>query len=76
MRRTTSGHRLPLYRFPELRCTSEVQGERKVKLACFSEPQPSLAMHFSQMHCKDNKKYPDFPTFKKLISNLFQMLIL
>jgi hypothetical protein len=38
MRRTTSGHRLPL------------------------------------LHCKINKNKPDFPTFKKLISNLFQML--
>ena len=31
-------------------------------------------MHFSQMHCKGTKNNRDFPTLKKLIPNLFQML--
>ena len=69
MRRTTSGHRLPLS------TASEVQGECRGELAW---PLLSRSLHsYSQLHdCeyKDNKKFPDFPTFKKLISNLFQML--
>ena len=69
MRRTTSGHRLPLS------TASEVQGECRGELAW---PLLSRSLHsYSQLHdCeyKDNKKFPDFPTLKKLISNLFQML--
>ena len=69
MRRTTSGHRLPLS------TASEVQGECRGELAW---PLLSRSLHsYSQLHdCeyKDNKNFPDFPTFEKLISNLFQML--
>ena len=40
---------------------SEVQGESRIKLACYAEPQPLLAMHL-QMHCKGT-------TFKMPIPN-------
>ena len=56
---------------------SEVQGECRGELAW---PLLSRSLHsYSQLHdCeyKVNKNFPDSPTFKKLISNLFQMLIL
>jgi hypothetical protein len=65
-------HRVTASRFST---ASEVQGECRGELAW---PLLSRSLHsYSQLHdCeyKDNKKFPDFPTLKKLISNLFQML--
>ena len=64
----------PACRFPELRRTSEVQGERKVKLACFSEPQPSLAMHFLKCIAKVRKKSLITKFLPHLTQKTFEML--
>ena len=52
-----------------MRCARVVQGERKVKLACFSEPQPTLAEHFPNAL----QRYKIFLTFPNILPTFFKI---